>query len=85
MRDLYKVALEIFADPREVAFYVISIFVLGFHMWQGWNKSVFKMKDVPGNYKKLVLLLGQGLAVIITMGFISSPLYVHFVLLKGSS
>ena len=80
MRDLYKIAVEIFADPKEVAFYVITISVLGFHMWQGWKKTVFKMKDVPKQYKSLVLLIGQVLAVIVTVGFISSPIYVHFFL-----
>ena len=102
MRDLYKNALETFADKKEVAFYVVSVIILGqylcvlrlslfspsycaaaFHMWHGWPKAVQKMSDIPKEYKRVAISVGHVLAVVVTVGFVSCPIYVHYVLLKG--
>jgi succinate dehydrogenase / fumarate reductase cytochrome b subunit len=77
MKDLYKLVVEKFSDQKEVAFYVITISVLGFHMWTGWAKSVFKMKDIPKDGKKVAALFGQVVVLLTTIGFVSIPIYVH--------
>jgi len=82
MRDIYKTALEVFANKAEVAFYVISVIVLAFHMWHGWPKAVAKMSDIPKAHKQTAILFGHLLAVIITVGFVSCPLYIHFMVLQ---
>jgi len=83
MRDIYRLALEVFADPVKAWVYMLSIAVLGLHMWWGWEKTV------RNNYLKMglskehqAIAIGFGRAVILplTVGFIASPAYVHFVL-----
>src|SRR3989442_7171308 len=35
VRDLYRLQLEVFSSPGYVVFYMISMVVIGFHLWHG--------------------------------------------------
>ena len=43
MRDLYQQQKDLFADPKQLAFYLASIGPVGVHLWYGWTKAVLKM------------------------------------------
>jgi succinate dehydrogenase / fumarate reductase cytochrome b subunit len=84
MRDIYKLALEVFADPVKTWVYIISISVLGLHMWWGWEKTIknnYSKMGLKKEYQKAAILFGHVVCVLMTAGFISSPIYVHFFLL----
>src|SRR5262245_14008883 len=34
-RDLYRLVIEVFSKPAYVVFYVISMVIIGFHLWHG--------------------------------------------------
>lgn len=36
VRDLYRLEVEHFANPLTVVFYVVSMVVIGFHLWHGF-------------------------------------------------
>lgn len=50
--------VELFKDSRQVAFYIISILAVGFHLWFGWHKAVIKM-TVDKELKKPFNTIGK--------------------------
>ena len=84
MRDIYKLALEVFADPIKTWIYIISILIIGYHMWYGWSKTIMNNYNKMGltkEYKKIATHFGHVVVVLVTVGFLSSPIYIHYFLL----
>lgn len=79
MRDIYKLQLELFANPLIAHGYVLGIVALGAHVWWGWSKAVHKL-GIPKHLTAWAALIGQGAVVILVAGFSSGPLYVHYKL-----
>jgi succinate dehydrogenase / fumarate reductase cytochrome b subunit len=76
MRDLHKLVLEVFQSPGYVAWYVVALILLLFHVRHGAT-SVFQSfgvleRRMQGGIKKFA----WGYAVIVIAGFLSQPLYV---------
>ena len=86
MRDIYKLALEVFADPLKVWIYIVSISILGLHMWWGWEKTIMtnynKTMGLKKEYKQIAIYVGKAVSLLLTVGFLASPVYVHYVHLK---
>lgn len=75
VRDLHKLVLEEFKEPLEVVFYVVSMILIGGHLWHGFG-SAFESLGV--RYRPWVRGFGKVLAVIIAAGFAVIPVYVYF-------
>jgi L-lactate dehydrogenase (cytochrome) len=78
MRDLYKLELEVFSDPKQVAWYTAAVGMLGLHLWLGWSKTIYKM-GLPKAYVKPADWIGHALLAPLTIGFISTPIYVYYL------
>jgi succinate dehydrogenase cytochrome b subunit len=69
-RDLYRLEMENFASPLVVGFYMLSMVVVGSHLWHGISSAFQSLGvDHPRLTPKL-LLAGKLLAVLIAGGFI---------------
>jgi succinate dehydrogenase / fumarate reductase, cytochrome b subunit len=69
-RDLYRQEMEIFSNPLLVVFYILSMIVIGSHLWHGVSSAFQSLGvDHPKVTPKL-LLAGKVLAVLIAGGFI---------------
>jgi len=69
-RDLYRLEMENFANPLVVGFYILSMVVVGSHLWHGISSAFQSLGvDHPRVTPKL-LLAGKLLAVLIAGGFI---------------
>jgi succinate dehydrogenase / fumarate reductase cytochrome b subunit len=78
VRDLYRVEMENFANPLTVGFYVLSMLVVGSHLWHGsWSTLQSLGFDHP-RWTPRVMAIGRALAVIIAGGFIVIALWAHF-------
>ncbi len=78
MRDLYKLIIEVFQQPLYVAWYVLALFVLGFHLKHGFG-SVFQSFGLKNDhYAPLINKLSCLYGIIVALGFLSQPLYVFF-------
>jgi succinate dehydrogenase cytochrome b subunit len=75
VRDLYRVVMEEFHEPLEVAWYVGAMVIVGFHLWHAFGSGLASLgiDDRP-----IFRHAGQVLAVVITVGFIVIPLVVYF-------
>jgi succinate dehydrogenase / fumarate reductase, cytochrome b subunit len=83
VRDLYRLQLEIFSNPGYVAFYMVAMVVIGFHLWHGVSSAAQSLGIDHPKYTPKILWIGRALAVIIAGGFFILPLYTY--LLAGRS
>lgn len=76
MRDLHRLVIEVFNDPRYVAGYIVSLLALGLHLSHGVG-SMFKSWGFNHpKYTPMLEKFGYLYAFIVTAGFISQPIYV---------
>ena len=78
-RDLFRLVAEVFSSPGYVLFYVVSMVIVGFHLWHGVS-SAFQSAGVDrtGLAPKL-RAFGWIAAVAIGGGFVIIPLYFFLV------
>jgi succinate dehydrogenase / fumarate reductase cytochrome b subunit len=78
-RDLYRQEMEVFTNPVMVAFYVLSMVVVGSHLWHGFSSAFQSLGGDHPSWTPRVLLAGKIVAVLIAGGFITIALWAHFV------
>ena len=77
-RDLYRQEMDTFANPLMVGFYVISMVVVGSHLWHGISSAFQSLgADTPA-WTRFILPAGKVLAVLVAGAFIVIALWVHF-------
>jgi succinate dehydrogenase / fumarate reductase cytochrome b subunit len=79
MRDLHKLVIEVFQQPGYVAWYVVSLVLLMFHLSHGAH-SIFQSfgileRKMQKSLKKFAWLY----AIVVVGGFLSQPLYVFLI------
>lgn len=70
VRDLYRVEMENFSNPLMVAFYVLSMLVVGSHLSHGISSAVQSLGLVHPRWTPKVLASGKVVAFAIAAGFI---------------
>jgi succinate dehydrogenase / fumarate reductase cytochrome b subunit len=76
-RDLYRIEMEIFTSPLTVAFYVISMVLVGSHLWHGFSSAFQSLGFDDARWTPRLLAAGKVLAVVISGGFIVIALWAH--------
>jgi succinate dehydrogenase / fumarate reductase cytochrome b subunit len=79
IRDLYRLQLEIFSHPVYVVFYMISMVVIGFHLWHGVSSAAQSLGLDHPKYTPKILWIGRVLAILIAGGFFILPLYTYLM------
>ena len=77
-RDLYRLEMENFRSPLVVGFYVLSMFVVGSHLWHGISSGFQSLGIDRPAWTRIVLPAGKVIAVLIASGFIVIALWAHF-------
>lgn len=76
MRDLYKLMVEVFKNPVYVAWYVVCLVLLLFHLSHGAS-SVFQSFGILERKMQAQIKKGAWVyACVVALGFLSQPLYV---------
>ena len=78
VRDLYRLEMENFHNPLAVAFYVLSMLVVGSHLWHGASSSFQSLGMIHPRWTPRILVTGKAVAVLIAGGFIVIALWAHF-------
>lgn len=77
VRDLYTVVEHLYSSPGWVAFYVLVMVALGFHLWHGvWSAFQSLGLNHP-RWMPFLRLMGYGFALLLAVGFIYLPLHMH--------
>ena len=79
IRDLYRLQLAVFSDPAYVAFYVVAMGVIVFHLWHGASSAMQSFGITNPTWTPRLLWIGLGVAVLIGLGFAILPLYTFLL------
>ena len=80
MRDLYRLEMENFANPLMVAFYVLSMLVVGSHLWHGISSALQSLGvDQPDLDAARCSRRARSWPSLIAGGFIVIALWAHFL------
>ncbi len=77
VRDIYRVVFDIFRSPAQVGFYIVSMLVVGSHLWHGASSTFQSLGLDHPRWTPRILALGKLLAAVIAGGFIVIIVYVH--------
>jgi succinate dehydrogenase / fumarate reductase cytochrome b subunit len=78
VRDLYRLEMENFSKPLIVAFYVLSMVIVGSHLWHGISSAFQSLGADNPRWTPRLLAAGKVSAVVIAGGFIVIALWAHF-------
>lgn len=78
IRDLHRLAIEVFSQPGYVAWYLVALVVLGLHLSHGVGSTFQTLGLNHPRYNCLIKVFGRAYALIVTAGFLSQPIYVFF-------
>jgi succinate dehydrogenase / fumarate reductase cytochrome b subunit len=81
-RDLYRLEIENFSNPLIVAFYVLSMLVVGSHLWHGASSSLQSLGLDHPRWTPRVRATGKVLAVLIAGGFITIAIWAYLVAIQ---
>lgn len=76
-RDLYRLEVENFSNPLMVLFYILSMIVVGSHLWHGISSSFQSLGIDHPKITPTLLVAGKVLAVLIAGGFIVIAAWVY--------
>lgn len=76
-RDLYRQEMAVFANPLMTAFYVVSMLVVGSHLWHGASSAVQSLGLTHPTWTPRVLVAGKLLAVLIAGAFIVIAVWAY--------
>jgi succinate dehydrogenase / fumarate reductase cytochrome b subunit len=77
IRDLYRLEMENFSNPVLVAFYVVSMLVVGSHLWHGISSAFQSLGADQPVWTPRIRTAGKICAVIIAGGFIFIALWAY--------
>jgi succinate dehydrogenase / fumarate reductase cytochrome b subunit len=78
MEDMGLMVQNLFQLPSYVVFYVVCLLIVGFHLDHGIQSA---FQSIGLNHKKYTPFIkgaGRFLAIVITLGYISIPLFIYF-------
>jgi succinate dehydrogenase / fumarate reductase cytochrome b subunit len=76
-RDLYQQEMAVFVNPLMVAFYVLSMLVVGSHLWHGVSSGFQSLGADKPAWTRFILPAGKVLAVLIAGAFIVIAIWAH--------
>jgi succinate dehydrogenase / fumarate reductase cytochrome b subunit len=79
MRDLHRLVVQVFHQPLYVAWYVVCLILVGFHLSHGFG-SIFQSLGLKNDaWAPKIKVLSVSYAAIVAAGFLVQPLYVFFL------
>lgn len=78
IRDLYRTEADVFHSPVWVAFYVVCVILVAFHLRHGVSSAFQSLGVSHPVYTKRIVAWGTVLAILIGGGFAIIPIWVYF-------
>lgn len=79
IRDLYRLQLAVFSNPAYVAFYIVAMVVIIFHLWHGASSAMQSFGFNNPTWAPRFIVGGRILAVALGLGFAILPVYTFIV------
>ncbi|MCX7977729.1 MAG: succinate dehydrogenase cytochrome b subunit [Bdellovibrionaceae bacterium] len=78
MRDLHRLMVEVFSQPVYIAWYIVALVLLGIHVSHGVGSVFQSFGLLHPSYLAKIEKIRIGYAVVVTLGFLSQPVYFFF-------
>ena len=78
MENTYKLVTELFSIWYYSLFYVITIIFLGLHLYHSFWSAIHTLGLNNNIWKSRLKIIGTLYAIIVSLGFISMPVYFYF-------
>jgi succinate dehydrogenase / fumarate reductase cytochrome b subunit len=79
VKDLYTPVYAAFSNLAYVAFYVVCMVVIAFHLWHGFWSSFQTLGLSHRRYSPLIKTVGYAYSIGVPLGFAVIPLWVYFM------
>lgn len=76
VKDLYVLVAETYKNLPFVIFYVVSMVVVAFHLWHGFQSAFRTLGLSHHKYVPVVQFLGKAYAILVPLGFAVIPIYM---------
>jgi len=76
-RDLYRLEMENFANPLLVGFYVLSMVIVGSHLWHGIASAFQSLGADHPKWTPRLLAAAKTIAVAIAAGFVLIAVWAY--------
>ncbi len=80
VKDLYSLVAAAYSNPFYVAFYVISMVVIGLHLWHGFWSAFQTFGLAHKKYTPFIKFIGKAYSVLIPLGFAFIPVWFYFMM-----
>ncbi len=77
--SMFLLVKQVFSDPAYSAFYVLAMFLLGFHLRHGFQSAFQTFGLKSGKFTALVEGIGVIFWLLIPLGFAAMPVYFLFL------
>ena len=77
IRDLYRVEMENFSHPLTVGFYLLSMLVVGSHLWHGISSAFQSIGADQPRWTPRILIAGRVVAVLIAGAFMFIAVWAY--------
>jgi len=78
MRDLSRLVHEVYREPFHVAFYILSMVVVGMHLSWGLSSAFQSVGLEHPRYNGLIRGAGLAIAIVMAVGFALIPAVIYF-------
>jgi len=76
-RNLYQQEMAVFANPLMVAFYIVSMLVVGSHLWHGASSAFQSIGMTHPRWTPRLIVAGKVLAVLVAGAFIVIAVWAY--------
>ncbi|HEX2867646.1 MAG TPA: succinate dehydrogenase cytochrome b subunit [Ignavibacteriales bacterium] len=76
---MYDLVVNAFTNPVFAVIYLVSVFLLFFHLYHGFQSAFQSLGWNHLKYRTLIVVVGKIYAVVIGLGFASFPIYFYFM------
>ncbi|SEQ22597.1 succinate dehydrogenase cytochrome b subunit [Neolewinella agarilytica] len=77
VKDLYSLVKGVYANPVFVVIYVISMIVIGFHLWHGFESAFQTLGLNHPKWTPLIKFVGRTYSVLVPLGFAIIPIWMY--------
>jgi succinate dehydrogenase / fumarate reductase cytochrome b subunit len=76
-RDLYRTEMEVFRSPLVTGLYVLTMFIVGSHLWHGISSSLQSLGVDHPKWTPRIVVAGKVLAVLIAGAFMIIAIWAY--------
>lgn len=74
MKDLYTPVAQVFSNGGFVVFYVLSMLIISFHLWHGFQSAFQTLGLNHKKYSPVIRTIGRIYSVVVPLGFALIPI-----------